>query len=213
MNKNRVSASGDVNVTVIPQQSWDEKMAAVKENSLRVAKDISEQNHAPFVVKPLAPKEIQGGDTIPLSGVVIKLDWQVAMKLEMVESARDMITNAYILDSLDPAFPTVLRLIIEGKGLYDYSIGEFFQMYGRFEGKYQQAKHKDTLNKMKALVNGEKKYLKSYKEHGKSYLYPLPYAVRNYLAHTGHNPNTLDPEGKELRTSIELLRSWAAPER
>ena len=135
-------------------------MAAVKENGLRVAKDIGEQN-LPFVVKPLAPKEVRGGDTIPLSGVVIKLDWQIATKLEMVESARDMITKAYMLDSLDPAFPTVLRSIIEGKGLYEYSIGEFFQLYGRFEGKYQLAKGNDTRDKMEALVNGDKRYLKS----------------------------------------------------
>ena len=52
----------------------------------------------------------------------------------MVESAKDMITNAYILDSLDSTFPAVLKSIIEGTGLYEYSIGEFFQLYGKFEG-------------------------------------------------------------------------------
>ena len=112
-----------------------------------------------------------------------------------------------------PAFPTALRSIIEGKGLYEYSIGEFFQLYVNFEGKYQLTKGNDTRNKMEALVNGDKKYLKPYQIHGKSLLSPLPYAVRNILAHAGHNPNTLDPEGKELRTSIELLRSWVAPEK
>ncbi len=212
MDDNNSSASGDVSITVIPEHSWDEKMAAVKKNGLRMAKDIGEHN-VPFVVKPLALKEVQGGDTIPLSGVVIKLDWKIATKLEMVESARDMITNAYILDSLDPAFPTVLRSIIEGKSLYEYSIGEFFQLYGRFEGKHQLTKGRDTRRKMEALVNGDEKYLRRYQEYGKSFLYPLPFAVRNILAHTGHNPNTLDPEGKELRTSIELLKSWVAPEK
>ena len=44
----------------------------------------------------------------------------------MVESARDLITNAYIVDSLDPVFPTVLKSIIEGKGLYAHSMGSFF---------------------------------------------------------------------------------------
>ena len=212
MDDNKTSASGDVSVTIMPKHSWDEKMAAVKENGLRVAKDISEHN-GPFVVKPLAPKEVQGGDTIPLSGVVIKLDWKIATKLEMVESARDLITNAYILHSLDPAFPTVLTAIIEGKGLYEYSIGEFFQLYGRFEGKHQLTKGGDTRRKMEALVNGDQKHMKRYQEHGRWVLHPLPYAVRNILAHTGHNPNTLDPEGKELRTSIELLKSWVAPEK
>ena len=36
---------------------------------------------------------------------------------------------------------------------------------------------------MLALVNGDKKYMKCYKEHGKPRLVPLPYAVRNILAH------------------------------
>ena len=212
MDDNNSSTSGDVSITVIPEHSWDEKMAAVKKNGLRMAKDIGEHN-VPFVVKPLAPKEVQGGDTIPLSGVVIKLDWKIATKLEMVESARDMITNAYILDSLDPAFPTVLRSIIEGKSLYEHSIGEFFQLYGKFEGKYHLTNGTDTKDKMESLVNGDARYLKPYKVYGKSHPYPLPYAVRNILAHTGQNPNTLDTEGKELRTSIELLRSWVTPEK
>ena len=63
---------------------------------------------------------------------------------------------------------------------------------------------------MKALVEGDKKYLKCYRERGKTCLYPLPYAVRNILAHSGNKSNTLDPEGKELQLSIELLRSWVA---
>ncbi len=129
----------------------------------------------------------------------------------MVKSATDMITNAYILDSLDPAFPTVLRSIIEGKSLYEHSIGEFFQLYGKFQGKYQLTEGKETRAKMLALVNGDKRYLKPYQEYGKSVLLPLPYAVRNFLAHAGNNPNTLDMEGKELRTSIDLLRLWVAP--
>ena len=54
-------------------------------------------------------------------------------------------------------------------------------------------------------MKGEKKYLKPYQDHGNTLLYPLPYAVRNILAHSGYNPNKLDQNGHELRTSIELL--------
>ena len=212
MNDHKFSQSGDVAVTVKPKHEWDQKVSAIKEDGIRVAKHMREQGHR-FIVKPLAPKEVRGGARVPLSGVVIKLDWKIATRLEMVESAMDMITKAYILDSLDPGFPTVLKSIIEGKGLYEHSMGEFFELYGTFEGKYQLTKGTETRDKMLALVNGDKRYLKSYQERGKSGLVPLPYAVRNILAHTGHNPNTLDKEGKELRTSIELLRSWVAPEK
>ena len=125
----------------------------------------------------------------------------------MVESATDMITNAYIIGALDPAFPTVLASIIEGKGLYEHNIGEFFQLYGKFEEMYQTHGPKTKIV-MEDLVNGDDRYLKPYKGRGNCDLHPLPYAVRNILAHTGRNSNTLDHEGKELKISIELLRSW-----
>ena len=180
--------------------------ARLKEEGTRIAKQMRRQNRR-FVPRILAPREVDGGDTIPLRAVFVKSDWKIAARLEMVESATDMITNAYIIDALDPAFPTVLASIIEGKGLYEHNIGEFFQLYGKFEGIYQTQRTK-TKTAMEALVNGDNRYLKLYREGIKCNPHPLPYAVRNILAHTGHNPNTLDHEGKELEISIELLRSW-----
>ena len=37
---------------------------------------------------------------------------------------------------------------------------------------------------------------------------PLPYAVRNILAHVGSNPNRLDRDGNDIRMSIDLLKTW-----
>ena len=175
-----------------------------------------------FKVAILAPREVKGGDTIPLSGVVLPLNWKIAKRLEMVESARDLITNAYILDSLDHGLPTILRTVIEGVGLYEHSIGEFFELYGQFEGKYLQGKYLQrpgpkTRAKMETLVNGDRKYLKSIKVDRKGgkveeELQPLPYAVRNILAHLGTSLNKLDDNGEELKISIELLRSWVRSE-
>ena len=156
----------------------------------------------------LGTTEVQGGDSVPLRGVTIKLDWKMATRLEMVESAREIITKAYVIDSLDPALPHVLGSVIEGKGLYEHSIGEFFELYGRFAGKYQLKRASDTRDKMAALVKGETRYLKQYREHGKWSSVPMPYAVRNILAHAGTNPNQIDQKGEEIRTSITLLRSW-----
>jgi hypothetical protein len=164
-----------------------------------------------FVVKPLGPREMEEQDMIPLSGVILPLDWKIAKRLEMVEIARDLITTAYIIDSLDPGLPTVLSSIIKGKGLYEHSIGEFFQLYGQFEGKYQLTSEKQTRAKMEALLNGDRKYLKRCLSNKRWELQPLPFAVRHILAHLGRNPNTLDPNGEELRKSIELLRSWVRP--
>ena len=74
--------------------------------------------------------------------------------------------------------------------------------------KYQLKKGSDTKDKMAALVKGETRYLKQYKEYGKWSSVPMPYAVRNILAHAGTNPNQIDQKGEEIRTSITLLRSW-----
>ena len=182
----------------------------LKDEGTRLARQMRGQNQR-FVLKILVPKEVEGGDTIPLRAVFVKADWKAAARLEMVESATQMITNAYIIGDLDPAFPTVLASIIEGKGLYEHNIGEFFQLYGKFEGMYQTQGIK-TKYAMETLVQGDRSLLKLYWERGKCKPHPLPYAVRNILAHPGSRQNTLDPEGKELGISIELLRSWTTSE-
>ena len=195
----------------MPKHNWDRRMSRIRRNGNRMARRMREQDQQ-FILRVLAPKVMLSEDSVPLGGAVIDLDWKVATKLEMVKSARDMITNAYTLGSLDPGFPTILRSVIEGKGLYEHSVGEFFQLYGQFEGMHQLTRGSMTKAKMEDLIDGDERYVKCYRDRGKWHLYPLPYAVRNILAHTGQNPNTLDQDGKELRISIELLRSWVSHE-
>lgn len=208
MNDSKTPETASFNVTVKPAAEWNKKLSALRESSMRMAKHMREQGHR-FKVEILGTTEVQGGDTVPLRGIIIKPDWKMATRLEMVESAREMITKAYVIDSLDPALPHVLGSVIEGKGLYEHSIGEFFELYGKFEGKYQLKKGSDTRDKMASLVKGDKRYLKQYKgQGGKWSSVPLPYAVRNILSHAGTNPNQIDQKGEEIRTSITLLRSW-----
>ena len=203
---NQISESGTVSFTVKPKHAWDEKMSAIRETGTRVAKKIREQGHA-FDVQILAPREMPGEHAVPISAVTLELDWKIATRLEMFEHARDIITRAYMLDSLDPALPTLLAATIEGRGLYQHNIGEFFLLYGRFEQKHRTA-GKKTGAKMMKLVKGEPRWMKSYVERGKTTMQPLPYALRNILSHVGTNPNSLDPNGNDLRASIKLLRSW-----
>ena len=205
-----ISESGEATFTVKPKHSWDRKMTAIKESGMRMAKRIRDEGHE-FHVAILAPREIHDGDSVPLTAVVVDLDWKVATKMKLVASARDVISNAYLIESLDPALPIVLASIIEERGLYEHGIGEFFLLYGKFEQKYGSA-GAQTRARMAELVNGNERYLKPYLERGKTRLDPLPYAVRNILSHVGNNPNSLDQEGKDLRTSIDLLRSWVGRE-
>ena len=201
--------------TAKSMQSWPEIMSAVQEEGLRMAKQLKDEGQ-PVKWAILAPREVKGGDTIPLAGVALPLDWKIAKRLEMVEIARDLITNAYTIDSLDSMLPIALGSIIEGKGLYKYSVGELFELYGQFQGKYQLRNDKQTKAKMRALINGDRKYLKPIKarnNRNKVELHPLPFAVRNILAHSGTNTNRVDQKGEELKTSIELLRSWVHPKK
>ena len=203
-----ISQTGNHKVTLKTKAGWDKKISDIQNEGHASAMRMKQQGDQ-FLVRILAPNEMQGEDSVPVSGVTIKLDWRVAKKLEMVEASSELITNAYILGYLDPAFPTVLRSIIDGEGLYEYRIGEFFQLYGRFEEKYQLKKEWQTKAKMESLINGDPRFLKPYVNRDRWSDHPLPFAVRNTIAHFGNNPrNVLDPKGNDLRTSIELLRSW-----
>ena len=202
----QISESGRLSVTVRPKHSWDQKMAAVTEAGARVVQELQQKGHA-FKVEILAPNEVDDQTPVPLAAVKLELDWKIATRLEMVEAARNIITSAFMLKSLDPGFPSVLAAIIEGRGLYEHGIGEFFLLYGKFEQKHRTSGTKTRARMMK-FVKGDPQYMKPCTERGKQIMEPLPYAVRNILAHTGTNSNTLDQNGSDLRKSIELLRSW-----
>ena len=156
----------------------------------------------------LAPTEVRGGDTVPLAGVITKPDWKTVAKHELADLATEFISKAYLIGMLDNALPTILKSVIEEKGIYEYNIGEFFLLYGRFQEKYGVFTGEKTRKEMSRLVDGEEGYLKAYLDRGKPQEYPLPFAVRNILAHPKNRGNTLDSEGNDIRNSIEILKKW-----
>ena len=218
----RKSASDSFKVKVKSDEEWAEIMSDTRDEGNRMAKQLQEQGK-PFIVRILAPREMKGGDTIPLGGAIFPINWKTPKRLAMVESARDFISNAYKVDSLVPGLRTALKSVIEGKDLYEHNIGEFFDLYGQFQGKFLEGKYLEwqyqrevgskTRAKMETLVDGDRTYLKPMKvlrKGGKveEELQPLPYAVRNILAHVATDQNKLDEDGEELRASIDLLKSW-----
>ena len=206
MTEQTFTESTDFEFKLMDSDTWEEKMADVRKSGMEKAAALRQEGRA-FHVEILGSKEVNSAQSVPLAAVMMDFDWQLAVRLEMVESARDFITNAHTLDSLDGALPAVLSSIIEGKGLFNHNIGEFFLLYGSFEGKYR-VQGKRTRAKMLELVDRDARYLKPYVERGTERKDPLPYAVRNILSHAGHNPNTLDPSGNDLRISVDLLRKW-----
>ena len=197
--------AADAEMFSLNRREWDQRMALFQGHGNLVAQRMHKEGHQ-MVMKVLAPRETQDGDSPTLAAVGFAVDWRVAARLEMVEAANDIFSKAWLLGPVDGALSVVLAQVIEGKGLYEHSVGELFQLYGEFEGKHQVA-YRDTETEMMSLVNGDARYLKDYREGGKWRQVPLPYAARNILAHV-NNPNILDIQGGELKTSIELLRSW-----
>jgi len=202
----QVSETGQFSLTVRPKPLWDQKVAKIAKAGERLAEELQEKGHS-FKVEILAPKEMVEQTSVPLSAVTLNLDWKIAARLEMIEHAREIITKALFVDSLDSALPTILTAIMEGRGLYEHGIGEFFLLYGKFEQKHSTG-GKETRAKMMELIENDMQYMKPYLTRGKTVRDPLPYAARNILAHAGTNPNTLDENGSDLKKSVELLRSW-----
>ena len=174
MKQKTYTETANFGFTVMPPDSWQKKLLEIRRQGLAKSADLRNEGRA-FCVEILGSREVPT-TAVPLSAALLDLDWRLAAKLEMAESARDFITNACALDCLDGALPTVLKAIIEGRGLYEYSIGEFFLLYGKFEQKHN-TQGRRTREKMEELVGGDNQHMKSYIDHGNTQVAPLPYVV------------------------------------
>lgn len=209
--KNEITESGEVSVTVKSKECWGKMMKVIKDEGWRRAHKLKNQGRK-FDVGILAPKEAPSGDipsgesNIPLASVKLDLDWKIITRLEMVELARDFITKALMLEQLNPALPMTLSTIIEGRSLYEHNIGEFFLLYGRFEQKHKTS-GRGTAAKMKELIKDESEYKKGYiNKKNEQEKVPLPFAIRNIYAHKGTDENNTTED--ELKKSIKMLNSW-----
>ena len=203
------SENADAPTVAVSADQWKKKMATLKKRGAQAVQRMKSQGRT-FQVRVLGPLEVpkerfESGE-YTLVSVPIDRDWKLPTKLEMVRDANNLLTNAYKIGALDNALPIALGAAIKGEGLYQYSMGEFFLLYGRFEQKYEVRKGPEVEARMNDLLQGNEQGLKDYVQGGKTKRVPLPYAVRNILAHVGHNPNKVTVE--ELRVAVELLRSW-----
>lgn len=199
--------SSTISLHVMPEDEWRERLSEIMKSGDREARRMHDAGHTVGAVEILAPRVVHT-DSVQMRAVTIPLDWRVSTRKDMLELGRDLLTKAHQIGSDDPALPAVLASIIEGSGLYAYGIGEFFELYGKFLQKYGLKMGRDIETKMRELIGEDEQYLKPYTDRGQEKRYPLPYAVRNILAHLGENPNRLENDGSDIRTSIALLQSW-----
>ena len=195
-------------VTLLTPETWDSEVAELRAAGLREANRLRRRGRK-FLPVILAPEALPGGGRlVQLAAALLPLDWKISAKLEVVNLLRKLLTKMYMVESLDPSLAPVLGAALEGKGLFEHNIGEFFLLYGRFEQMYRVAKGADVRAKMAELLKGDIGSFKAYRERGKERSGPLPYVVRNVLSHIGNSPTTVTRE--ELGQAVELLKGWTS---
>ncbi|MCY3819133.1 MAG: hypothetical protein OXH52_07205 [Gammaproteobacteria bacterium] len=195
-------------VTLVAPETWDGEVAELRAAGLREANRLRRRGRK-FLPVILAPDAMRGGGRPAQFGAAsLALDWKIAAKLQIVGLVRSLLTKMYMIESLDPSLAPVLGAALEGKGLFEHNIGEFFLLYGRFEQMYGVAKGAEVRAKMVEILKGDTGYFKTYQERGKDRSGPLPYVVRNVLSHIGNSPTTVTRE--ELRQAVDLLKGWTS---
>ena len=195
-------------VTLLTPETWDSEVAELRAAGLREANRLRRRGRK-FLPVILAPEALPGGGRpVQLAAALLPLDWKISAKLEVVALLRKLLTKMYMVESLDPSLAPVLGAALEGKGLFEHNIGEFFLLYGRFEQMHGVAKGAEARAKMVELLKGDTGSFKAYRERGKDRSGPLPYVVRNVLSHIGNSPTAVTRE--ELHQAVELLKRWTS---
>ena len=182
------------------------------------ARDSGDDGHPDFLIRgigPLNPRtgvlELRVGQYMEMQIVNIPRDGQKGGKLKLVKLSNDLLHQAYKLRLPIAGVASVLGSLVEERGLYLDSIGEFFQLYGRFEqmlrlaDNYSQEQIKLEMNARLGddVVEHSREYMRG---ESKS-LTPLPLYVRNVLTHQGTNRANVLGDG-DVTTAIRLLRNW-----
>ena len=186
-----------------------------------VGNDNTGNGHPDFILKGIGPlsRDKRGRDQ--LHGVVgryleIKLieipkNGQQGGKLKLVQLCNNALYQAYKMDLPIAGVPQVLASMVQGKGLYLNSIGEFFELYGRFEqmlGLTDDYRQEQISQAMRSRLGDDAgKHSRKYVRGDTATLTPLPLYVRNVVAHQGTNPANALSDG-DVSNAIRLLKEW-----
>ena len=149
-------------VALVTPEKWDGEVADLRAEGLREAHRFRRRGRKSLPVI-LAPDTMPGeGQSVQLGAALLALDWKISAKLEVVRLVRKLLTKMYMIESLDPSLAPVLGAALEGKGLFEHNIGEFFLLYGRFEQMYGVAKGSEARTKMVELLQRDTDNFKAY---------------------------------------------------
>lgn len=151
--------------------------------------------------------EMRAGQTFHFTAVTISEDDpRLNDKLVMVEMAKDILTQALAIDGYDPALSFAIRAAIQGEPPIFHWLGEFFQKYGAFQVKHNVYGTNETRSRLAEFIaHGEyadDAWYDGYPERGTKGRVPLPFAVRNLLAHPQINAEVTYAQ---IRRATEIL--------
>ena len=186
-----------------------------------VGSNPSGNGHPDLILRGIGPLTKRKGNRDQLHGLVgkyleiqlveIPRNGQQGGKLKLVRLCNDALYQAYKLDLPIAGVPRALASMVQGNGVYLDSIGEFFELYGRFEqmlgltDDYKQEQVKDEMRSR--LGDDAVQHSREYVRGGSTSLTPLPLYVRNVLAHQGTNSANSLHDG-DVSTAIRLLKEW-----
>lgn len=155
-----------------------------------------------YYYRILGIHKIRAGQTFQFTGVRIRDDDpQLDDKLVMVQMAKDVLTQALAIDGYDPALSFAIRAAIHGEPPVFHWLGEFFQSYGMFQEKWKVYGTNESRQKLEELLGqhgyADDAWYDGYRGRGPERV-PLPFAVRNMLAH---------PEIKSEVTYAQIKRA------
>ena len=151
--------------------------------------------------------EMRSDQTFQFTSVRIsKDDPRLDDKLVMVQMAKDIMTQALAIDGYDPALSLAIRAAIQSEPPVFHWLGELFQNYGMFQEKHKVYGTEETRKKLECLLRqgecADDAWYDDYRGRGTQRRVPLPFAVRNMLAHP-------DIEGEityaQIKLAIEIL--------
>ena len=213
-------------IEVLSAESWK----ALKERRLRDGIEHHRQeyeNGSSLGLGILGPKLVPSGEPpVALRAVTLSFDQTLLHRQRMLALARDILTEDFLLNERsNPILTQILSDAVSGEPLYDFSVAELFELYGELVSHIPENYKKKQLNKwingegFKSKVSGAllgRSFTAQYHSYSKngysatSKLVPLPFAVRNTLAHQEvSNPNValLEHIPHGVHDSVAILKA------
>ena len=218
--------SVNIKINSLSEESWK----ALKEERLRNGVEHHRREYEDgrsLGLGILSPKLVPEGSTpVTLSAVTLSFDNSLLYRQKMLSLAQDFLTEDFLLNERsNPILTQVLNDVITGEPLYDFSVGELFELYGELVNCLAEDNKKRQLNawirpkgfkvKVESALLGESFTANYHSYSNKRFSaiakpVPLPYAIRNTLAHQeSSNPNValLKSLPHGVHDSVVILRA------